>query len=98
VTFPFSGMTLMINGGIQEEFSMKTAFRVRTSFKAEVELSDDTLKAEIVTNAVRQAETLSLGRSDYAVFDVGGRPLKVVIQFAKREIHIVTTEEAKGFR
>jgi hypothetical protein len=71
---------------------MKAAFRVRSTFKAQVAM--DRRKPEIVKEAVTMAEKLDRKKNDAAIFDVHDFELKVVVQLRLRAIRIVTKEEA----
>jgi hypothetical protein len=70
---------------------VRYAFRVLSTFRAEVEM--DTQKEAIVRRLVCEAEKLDLGTNDYAIFDVNGLPLKAVVRFASRVIHVMSREE-----
>jgi hypothetical protein len=52
-------------------------------------------KNDIINDIVTEAEKLDLGEKDYAIYDVYQLDLKAVIQFACREIHVMTVDEAK---
>lgn len=72
---------------------MKAAFRVKASFQAEVAMDRD--KKRIITDAVAKVEKLDLKSTDYAIFDVDGLGLKIVIELQKRLIHVMTKAEAQ---
>lgn len=50
-------------------------------------------KQRIITDIVREVETLDLGDKDYAIFDVHDLGLKAVVQFSKKEMHVMTVAE-----
>jgi hypothetical protein len=52
-------------------------------------------RTEIVRQAVMEVEKISLFHDSVVLVDVAIRRLKVVVQFARREIHIMTAQEAK---
>jgi hypothetical protein len=52
-------------------------------------------KNDIVNDIVTEAEKLDLGDKDHALFDHHALKLKIVVQFARREIHVMTAQEAK---
>jgi hypothetical protein len=70
---------------------MRYAFRVKSTFLAEVAMDLD--KHAIINELVTEAEKLSLGANDYAIFDVHALNLKAVVRFASRIIHVMTREE-----
>ena len=63
---------------------MRHAFRVRSTFQAEVAMDLD--KQAIVADIVAEAEKLDLGSEDVAIFDVHDLGLKVVVRFSRRMI------------
>ena len=71
---------------------MRVAFRVKSSFLAEVAL--DRRKTEIITDLVAKAGRLCLTESESAIFDIHDLGLKAVVFFGQRLIHILTMEEA----
>lgn len=73
---------------------MKAAFRVRSSFQVAMRTTE-LARSKIATEAAARAEKMDLGHKDHAIFDVESYGFKVVVQFATREIHIMTQEEAK---
>src|SRR5271166_6426603 len=78
--------------GAIRETGMRYAFRVKSTFCAEVAM--DTDKPEIIKEIVTEAENLRLGQGETAIFDVADLDLKVVVRFVERIIHVMTREEA----
>src|SRR5262249_12043422 len=73
------------------EATMRSAFRVTSTFLAEVALDVD--RQAIIDGLVAEAERLGLGEKDYAIFDVHDLGLKAVVHFASRVIHVMTRQE-----
>ena len=69
-------------------------FRIQSSQAATVRMG--LKKNDIINDIVTAAEKLDLGEKDYAIYDVHQLGLKAVIQFARREIHVITVEEANS--
>jgi hypothetical protein len=71
---------------------MRAAFRVRSTFQAEVAM--DLHKQTIITELVAQAEMLDRGANDYAIFEIHHLNRKAVVRFHSRILHVLTCEEA----
>ena len=70
---------------------MRYAFRVKSTFAAEVTLDLD--KQRIVKEVVTEAEKLDLRQGESAIFHVDVTSLKAVVDFDARSIHFMTCEE-----
>jgi hypothetical protein len=81
-----------MQGISQEDWTVRYAFRVTSSFLAEVAMDLD--KERIIKELITEAEKLGLNENDYAVFQLDDLGLKVVVRFAQRLIHVMTNEEA----
>jgi hypothetical protein len=53
------------------------------------------VRAELVKWAVSEAEKLNPSKEDFVFFHEHQHDLRVLVDFIKREIHIMTAEEAK---
>jgi hypothetical protein len=72
---------------------MKYAFRMVCSVGASF-LNREELD-EIVRQAVAEVEKMPLFQESVIFFDDTARSLKIIVRFQKREIHIMTMQEAK---
>lgn len=70
---------------------MKYAFRVQTTEGA-FRLTTEAERDAITGQTVKDAEKHDLKQGDYAFFHVGTK-LRVVVDFANQQIHIMTTAE-----
>lgn len=80
---------------------MKAAFHLTTSLRAEIEIADDDLKQQMVTEAVRFAQSLNLENDSCALvkvpgcdFGVSQCDFKILVRFSPPEIHLMTANEA----
>ena len=72
---------------------MKYAFRMVCSVGASFLTREE--RNEIVRQAVVAVEKMPLFQESVIFFDQMERGLKIVVRFQKREIHIMTVQEAK---
>lgn len=49
---------------------------------------------EIINEAMKEAEQMNLGDKDYVIFDEHNYQLKIVIHWGKKQVNIMTNEEA----
>lgn len=49
---------------------------------------------EIINDAMKEAERMNLGDKDYVIFDEHNYGLKIVIHWGKKQVNIMTKEEA----
>jgi hypothetical protein len=71
---------------------MITAFRVVASIGASFLSQPE--RERIVLEAVKEAKDLEPNENDVVYCDVAAADLRVVVLFAKREVHIMTSKEA----
>lgn len=72
---------------------MKYAYRMVCSVGASFLTGEE--RNEIVRQAVVAVEKMPLFQESVIFFDQTERGLKIVVRFQKREIHIMTVQEAK---
>jgi hypothetical protein len=74
--------------------NMKGTFHLRCSQAAALLLPEKE-RQKVITEAVKRAERLAPNADDTAIFNIDDLKLKIVVQFARREVSIMTFEEAK---